>query len=160
PGGEAVLGSGTAATVQVPHVTVSARHCRVTHAGTFVEVTDLGARNGVRVGGVRVPQASLSLGSTFEIGHTLVRVQPARDPMPPPAPPLRGLVGRSSAMRVLAGAARRVASLRLPVLVRGESGTGKELVARALHDESPRAQGPFVALNAAAISRELAESEL
>jgi DNA-binding NtrC family response regulator len=63
-------------------------------------------------------------------------------------------------MRALAGAARRVAPLRLPVLVRGESGTGKDLVARAVHDEGVRAAGPFVVLNAAAISRELAESEL
>jgi DNA-binding NtrC family response regulator len=160
PGGEAVLGSGEGASIRVSDVTVSGRHCRVTHAGAFVEVADLGARNGVRVGGIRVPRATLPLGGTFEIGHTLVRVQPGGGPPPLLSAPLPGLVGRSTAMRALAAAARRVARLRLPVLIRGESGTGKELVARALHDESPRVSGPFVALNAAAISRELAESEL
>jgi DNA-binding NtrC family response regulator len=160
PGAELVLGAGEEAGVAIEDVTVSARHCRVTHAGRSVEVTDLGARNGIRVGGVRVPRASLPLGGTFEIGRTVVRVQPTGMPMPPMVPPLRGLVGGSPPMRSLAAAARRVAVLRLPVLLRGESGTGKDLVARAVHDEGPRASGPFVVLNAAAISRELAESEL
>jgi len=167
-GGEVVLGSVPEAAgpdapfVCVDDATVSARHCRVIHAGSAVEVVDLGARNGVRVGGVRVPRAALPLGATFEIGHTLVRVQPRGAELRPArsGPPLAGLVGGSSAMRALATAVRRVASLRLPVLLRGESGTGKDLVARALHDESPRAGRPFVVLNAAAISRELAESEL
>jgi DNA-binding NtrC family response regulator len=63
-------------------------------------------------------------------------------------------------MRRLAAQVRKIAALRLPVLLRGESGTGKDLVARALHDESQRARRPFVAINAATISRELAESEL
>ena len=53
-----------------------------------------------------------------------------------------------------------MAETDLTVLVRGESGTGKELVAQALHQASPRKTGPFVAVNCAAISRELVESEL
>jgi DNA-binding NtrC family response regulator len=160
PGGDVVLGGSDAAGVAVDDVTVSARHCRVTHTGGAVEVTDLGARNGLRVGGVRVPRAILPLGGTFEMGRTVVRIQPPSAASPPPGAPLAGLVGESPPMRTLAGAARRVAPLRLPVLVRGESGTGKDLVARAVHHEGPRAGGPFVVLNAAAISRELAESEL
>jgi len=55
---------------------------------------------------------------------------------------------------------RKVAETDLTVLVRGESGTGKELVAQALHQRSPRRPRPFVAVNCAAISRELVESEL
>jgi len=160
PGGEVVLGSAETEGVRIEDATVSARHCRVTHAGTAIEVVDLGARNGLRVGGLRVPRAALPLGGSFEIGHTLVRVQPATPAGPEPAAPLPNLVGTSPPMRSLSGAVRRVAGLRLPVLLRGESGTGKDLVARALHDVGPRAGRPFVVLNGAAISRELVESEL
>jgi DNA-binding NtrC family response regulator len=159
-GGEIVLGSGPTADVRIDDPTVSARHCRVSHAGSAIEVADLGARNGVRVGGVRVPWASLPVGAAFEIGRTLVRIQPPRLCALARARPLPGLVGSSLAMRTLAGAVRKVAPLKLPVLLLGESGTGKDLVARAVHEVSPRAGGPFVVLNAAAISRELAESEL
>lgn len=70
------------------------------------------------------------------------------------------LVGDTPAMRALFRAIGKLAQAPLAVLVIGETGTGKELVANALHRESPRAQGPFVALNTAAIPAELLESEL
>ncbi len=70
------------------------------------------------------------------------------------------LVGRGAAMRQVFETVRKVAETDLTVLVRGESGTGKELVAQALHEASARRGGPFVAVNCAAISRELVESEL
>ena len=70
------------------------------------------------------------------------------------------LVGRSPAMQEVFRLIARLAPTTLPVLVTGESGTGKELVARALHDLGARARHPFVAVNMAAIPRELIESEL
>ncbi|RZZ83214.1 MULTISPECIES: nitrogen regulation protein NR(I) [Pseudoxanthomonas] len=70
------------------------------------------------------------------------------------------LIGDTPAMRGLFRAIGRLAQAPLSVLVTGETGTGKELVARALHNESPRARKPFVALNTAAIPAELLESEL
>ncbi|AAO28882.1 nitrogen regulation protein NR(I) [Xylella fastidiosa subsp. fastidiosa] len=70
------------------------------------------------------------------------------------------LIGSTPVMRALFRAIGRLAQAPLSVLINGETGTGKELVARALHNESPRAQAPFVALNAAAIPTELLESEL
>ncbi len=73
---------------------------------------------------------------------------------------LPGLLGRSDAMYDLAEAVVAIARLDLPVVVLGESGTGKELVARALHTLSPRVARPFVALNASAISPQLATTEL
>ena len=70
------------------------------------------------------------------------------------------LVGRSRPIRAVYDLISRVAVTEAPVLILGESGTGKELVARAIHDASPRAQGPFVALNCAAVPPSLIESEL
>jgi two-component system nitrogen regulation response regulator GlnG len=70
------------------------------------------------------------------------------------------LIGRSSAMQEIYRAIARLMGTDLSVLITGESGTGKELVARALHDFGKRRSGPFVAINMAAIPRELIESEL
>jgi DNA-binding NtrC family response regulator len=73
---------------------------------------------------------------------------------------LGAMIGAGAAMRLVFAQIQKVAETDLTVLVRGESGTGKELVAQALHEASSRARRPFVAVNCAAISRELVESEL
>src|SRR6266700_1322485 len=70
------------------------------------------------------------------------------------------MVGKSLPMQALGAAIRKVAPFKATVLVLGESGTGKELIARALHELSPRAEGPFVAVNCGAIPDGLMESEL
>ena len=71
-----------------------------------------------------------------------------------------GLVGSSSGMREVYRKIELYASSDAAVIITGETGTGKELVARALHQQSPRKKHPFVAVNCSAISRELLESEL
>jgi len=70
------------------------------------------------------------------------------------------LIGSGPAMEAVFETIKKVAETDLTVLVRGESGTGKELVAQALHSSSQRRDRPFIAVNCAAISRELVESEL
>jgi two-component system nitrogen regulation response regulator GlnG len=74
--------------------------------------------------------------------------------------PIAGILGQAPAMQEVFRAIGRLSRSSLSVLVTGESGTGKELVARALHRHSPRANGPFIALNTSAIASELLESEL
>src|SRR5512146_529043 len=88
-------------------------------------------------------------------------------PHTPPAAPVEEtedqhlpLIGRSPAMQEIYRAIARLMGTDLTVMITGESGTGKELVARALHDFGKRRSGPFVAINMAAIPRELIESEL
>ncbi len=70
------------------------------------------------------------------------------------------MIGQSAAMKQLLRMVDKVASYQTTVLIAGESGTGKELVARMLHDESPRAQKPFIPVNCGAIPDKLLESEL
>ena len=86
---------------------------------------------------------------------------------PPDAPPPEEaegeklpLIGRSAAMQEIYRTVARLTTTDLTVMVTGESGTGKELIARALHDYGKRRAGPFVAINMAAIPRELIEAEL
>ncbi len=71
-----------------------------------------------------------------------------------------GIIGQAPAMQEVFRTIGRLSRSNISVLITGESGTGKELVARALHQHSPRAGRPFVALNMAAIPRELMEAEL
>ena len=71
-----------------------------------------------------------------------------------------GIIARDPAMEEALNVVARAAPSRATVLVRGESGTGKELVARAVHDASPRADKPFVGVNCAALNKGLIESEL
>jgi two-component system nitrogen regulation response regulator GlnG len=85
-----------------------------------------------------------------------------RDPYEAPVPDTDGLplIGRSPAMQEIYRVLARLMATDLSVIITGESGTGKELVARALHDYGKRRNGPFVAINMAAIPKELIESEL
>ncbi|HCB14617.1 MAG TPA: nitrogen regulation protein NR(I) [Gammaproteobacteria bacterium] len=77
-----------------------------------------------------------------------------------PAQPLPEIIGEAPAMQEVFRAIGRLSRSNITVLITGESGTGKELVARALHRHSPRADQPFIAINTAAIPRDLLESEL
>jgi two-component system, repressor protein LuxO len=81
-------------------------------------------------------------------------------PAPREAPNLTGIVGQSAAMREVLHWVKRVSVWRVPVHIFGETGTGKDLIARALHQESERGPGPFVAVNASSLSEELFESQM
>src|SRR5689334_10618522 len=88
------------------------------------------------------------------------RVQPGGAQEPQRSPHIPELLGRAPAMQQVFRAIGRLSRSSVAVLITGESGTGKELVARALHDHSPRSAKPFIALNTSAIPADLLESEL
>jgi transcriptional regulator with GAF, ATPase, and Fis domain len=80
--------------------------------------------------------------------------------LPPAAPAFDAIIHRSPVMERVVARARRVALRSIPVLIEGESGTGKELLARAIHQASPRRDRALIAVNCGAIAAELIESEL
>ncbi|MEM8930570.1 MAG: sigma 54-interacting transcriptional regulator, partial [Acidobacteriota bacterium] len=108
-----------------------------------------------------VDAAALDRGVVLLLGHRVALLLHRLDPAPPAASsPRHDLVGESPGMLRLRRDVQRVADLGVSVLLRGETGTGKELVARALHAAGPRQDGPFVAVNMAAIPPTLAAAEL
>jgi DNA-binding NtrC family response regulator len=118
------------------------------------------------VDGVRVvelfPLETARLADTLERAYCMAAIEDSlRDEQAPTTLfGEYGMVGKSRAMRELYSTIDRAAGADISILVTGASGTGKELVARALHQHSSRASGPFVALNCAAIPHALLQSEL
>ena len=111
---------------------------------------------------LRIPAQALRPGRSDR--HHRARPGPGqgetrRHPEPEELPQTE-IIGEAPAMQEVFRAIGRLAHSNITVLINGESGTGKELVAHALHRHSPRASGPFIALNMAAIPRDLMESEL
>ena len=103
-------------------------------------------------------------GAMLQIGSTTVAVELDRRVLAGDAPlglaGFRGMVGSSAAMQALFARVARLDGSLLPILLTGETGVGKELVARALHEGSRVADGPFVAVNCGALARELVASTL
>jgi two-component system nitrogen regulation response regulator GlnG len=110
------------------------------------------------------------LSKPFDLSKLTEVVRKALSSTPPPVPAAGAdldaadeqmpLIGRSPPMQEIYRVMARLMGTDLTVMIAGESGTGKELIARALHDYGKRRNGPFVAINMAAIPRELIESEL
>ena len=107
-----------------------------------------------------VPTDALDEGVVLLLGGCIVLLLHLLDPVADLRTPRFDLVGESPAVARLRQDILQVADLKVPVLLRGESGTGKELVARAIHQASPRRAGPWVALNMAAVPSSLASAEL
>jgi DNA-binding NtrC family response regulator len=157
------IGTATSAHLRLGDRSVSRVHCELVRDGPALRVVDLGSTNGTSIDGVRVRDAELAAGAVLRLGATTIRVETddeplhvvlsARDSFGP-------VLGASTEMRRVYALLERAAPSDATVLITGETGTGKELVARALHDAGPRASGPFVAVDCAAIAESLIEAEL
>jgi DNA-binding NtrC family response regulator len=151
------VGKGPDNELIVHDPTVSAYHCRLEPEGRSLCVRDLGSTNGTFVHGLRVNRAQLSAGARVRIGRTDLRiVASAQDAQAEPS----ALVAVSAAMQETVAEALHFAALPWPLLILGPSGAGKEELSRLVHREGLRSKGPFVALNAGGLPRELVESEL
>ncbi len=158
-----VLGTDGACDVVLADPFVSRRHCSVApHAQGFA-VADLGSRNGTVIDGVAVGKVVAPPGACLRIGKTLVQLVPADEVVdipPSKADHFGALYGGSIAMRQVFAILERAAKSAAPILFLGESGTGKELMARGVHDVSPRRDGPFVVFDCGASTETLIESDL
>jgi DNA-binding NtrC family response regulator len=157
------IGSAEGNDLRLEDRTVSRFHAEVARRGELILVSDRGSTNGTRIGSVLIESAACSVtpGSVLNLGSSQVRLGDGALVMVEPGPhELSGMVGRSSVMRRLFATVERVAPSEVPVLILGESGTGKELIGRALHERSPRAEGPLVTVDCGALSPSLFASEL
>jgi DNA-binding NtrC family response regulator len=147
----------------VPDPGVSGMHLELRRTERGVHVRDAGSKNGTFLGAHRVTEIELVPPAELRIGSTTLRldVDGAAAPVPvSPASSFGGLVAESTVMRELFATIERVAPRDLSILVQGETGTGKEAVARAIHQHSSRASGPFVVVDATALPETLAEALL
>jgi len=163
------IGRAAPADIVIPEPSLSRVHARFQLEERALRVVDLGSRNGTWIAGERIHDALLAPGMTAQVGPALVSLQlqasAATRPKSEAAAVLRSsapeqMVRRSRAMLQLHETVHRAAQHRISVLLFGETGTGKELIATALHERSPRRNGPFKVVNCAAIPEALVESVL
>jgi DNA-binding NtrC family response regulator len=141
----------------------SRQHCEIQYTDRGYLLVDLESTNGTFVDGKRIERVFLLAGATLTLGTTPISFTPLDEEIevePDAQGHLGGMVGRSLKMRTLFGLIKKIAPMDVSVIIQGETGTGKELAARAIHELSARAKGPFVVLDCGAIPPNLIESEL
>jgi two-component system response regulator GlrR len=161
--GVCTVGSSPSCDLVLAEPTVSRKHVTLEICPQGVIVTDLGSRNGTFYLGHRVDKMTLTLGSSIQVGAATLTFAADTDAlagMVLAEESFRGMWGVSFAMRRVFAMLARLEGSLMPVLVLGESGVGKELIARAIHEGSRAKDTPLVAVNCAAIPRELIASEL
>ena len=141
---------------------VSRYHLELVRLDRGVRVRDLGSTNGTLIGGVKLERGIVQPGAMLQIGRSKLRLKGGQDAVVElhGADALGELRGRTPVMRRLMADVMKLSGSDVPVLLLGESGTGKELIARALHQHSPRADKPFVIVDCVALVPNLVASEL
>ncbi|MDX2086656.1 MAG: sigma 54-interacting transcriptional regulator [Kofleriaceae bacterium] len=158
-----VIGTERTCDVVLTDSFVSRRHCSISPTAAGFVITDLGSKNGTVIDGVAVGKVVAPPGVALRVGKTLLQLMPADEVLdiPPSVNDRFGsLYGGSTAMRQVFAILERASKSNAPVLFLGESGTGKELMARGVHDASPRKDGPFVVFDCGASTETLIESDL
>jgi transcriptional regulator with PAS, ATPase and Fis domain len=157
------VGTASGSHLRLTDATVSRSHCEVRLRHDDLRLLDNGSTNGTFLDGNRVYEAGLLLGTTVRVGATMLRIEPAPEPLHVQVSDkdaFGALVGKSFEMRRIYTVLERISPTETTVLVQGETGTGKEVVARAIHEASRRAGGPFVAIDCGSIAENLIEAEL
>ncbi len=158
----ALVGQSPSCDLRLDDRRVSRRHLALEVVGDRLRVVDLASTNGTRVTGVAIERALLTGGERIELGDSVLLVERlgASGAPPPPAHGFGRTLGGSPAMRRLYPLAERLARSNVSIVIEGETGTGKEVLAESLHEEGPRAAGPFVVFDCTAVAPTLVESAL
>lgn len=147
------VGTSSSCELRLGDREVARRHLAVEPSGQRLRVTDLGSASGTSADGVLLVEGFLRGGELLRIGRTAIGVE-RREPSSSADTSWRERFGRtigaSPEMQRLYPLCERFAASDVPVVVEGESGTGKEVLAEALHEQGPRAEAPFVVVDAAA----------
>ena len=158
------IGSSPDADLVLADDSVSKLHAELQVDGAGYVLRDLGSTNGTRLGDVLVREVVLAGSAVpFHVGETLLELRIAKDEVTHELSGRRAfgaVLGSSPVMRRVFAQLERVAATSSTVVLEGPSGSGKEIIANALHDASPRADGPFVVVDCGAIARPMVESEL
>lgn len=145
-----VVGSGPACTLQLTDASIARCHAILALSGSQLSISNVGEDGGVIVNGATVKEAFLRGGEVLRLGNTTLEVH--RDsgvdlgPRGPLPASFGRVLGHCMAMRRLFASLAALAALDVSIVLEGEEGTGKELVAREIHRQSRRADGPFVEL--------------
>jgi transcriptional regulator with GAF, ATPase, and Fis domain len=142
---------------------ISGSHFEILARDDGYRLRDLDSTNGTFIGDLRIREVWLKPGQEFRVGHTLLRFVPTQDIVEIPLSKrdtFESVTGSSLRMREIFATLEKVAPSELTVLVTGETGTGKEMIARGIHQASPRKSKPFVVLDCGAIPKDLIESTL
>lgn len=147
----------------LPDASVSRYHCELEPSVGGMLVRDLGSTNHTRIGRSKIQTATLEPGATLTVGDVELTLTADADRtrvLPSISSTFGHAVGTSLAMRLVFGLLERIAPTDATVLLEGETGTGKDVLARSIHEQSPRRGEPFVVVDSGAVSYNLIESEL
>lgn len=158
-----LVGQSPVCEVRLTDRQVSRRHAALDLVGRRLRLTDLQSTNGTFADGIAVNDGFLAGGEIVRLGATALRVEKMtaeHHTQIPNRVRFGRTVGTSLRMRRLYPLCERLAQSNVPLIIEGETGTGKEVLAESIHEEGPRASGPFVVFDCTAVAPSLVESEL
>ncbi len=159
----ATVGTSPLCDLVVSDPQVSRRHFSLEVTAQGLRLVDLASTNGTWLAEHRIGDVFLNGGETLQIGSTRLQLSEVGASGRETLQPLTHfgrVVGSSPRMRRLYPLLQRIAASDAPAVIEGETGTGKELVAEALHEEGPRANGPFVVFDCTTVAPTLIDSAL
>ena len=158
-----LIGTSPACEFRLGDRQISRRHAAIDVTPEGLRLTDLGSTNGTWANGMCVFDVRLAGGDIVRVGGNFIKVEvigAATEHPVPMAMRFGRVIGASPEMRRLYPLCERLSASDVPVVIEGETGTGKELLAESIHEESKRADGPFVVFDCTTVAANLLESTL